>query len=93
MNANAFGQAKSSKETCSLHHFLYANFSKVGPLATLSEVFSPANMKEHFIWNLPGIAILPMGFVALLSNGPNPKIMLAIDFRGPFCTTFWTSKK
>jgi len=42
---------------------------------------------------LPGIVILPMGFATLLSNGPNPKIMLAIDFRGPFCATFWTSKK
>jgi len=37
--------------------------------------------------------MLLMGFAAMLSNGQNPEIMLAIDFRGPFCATFWTSKK
>jgi len=30
-----------------------------------------------------------MGFAAMLSNGLKPKIMLAIDFRGPFCATFY----
>jgi len=34
-----------------------------------------------------------MGFALVLSNEPKPEIMLAIDFRGPFYATFWTSKK
>jgi len=42
---------------------------------------------------LPGIAILLMGLVVLLSNGPNPKIMLAIDFRGPFLHYFLDKQK
>jgi len=29
-----------------------------------------------------------MGFAAVLSNGPQLKIMLAIDFRGPFVPLF-----
>jgi len=37
--------------------------------------------------------MLLMGFAAMTGNGLNPKIVLAIDFRGPFCATFWTSKK
>jgi len=37
---------------------------------------------------LPGIAMLPMGFVTFLRNGPNPKIVLAIDFQGPFLRYF-----
>jgi len=41
---------------------------------------------------LPGFALLPMGFAAMLSNGPKPEIMLAIDFRGPFCSTFGQAK-
>jgi len=42
---------------------------------------------------LYGIARLSMGFAAVFNNGPKPEIMLAIDFRGLFCATFWTSKK
>jgi len=34
-----------------------------------------------------------MGFAAVPGSGPNPEIMLAIDFRCRFCSTFWTSKK
>ena len=33
--------------------------------------------------------MLPMGLAVVLSNGPKPEIMLAIDFRGPFCSTFY----
>gem|GEM_PF-2050717 len=40
-----------------------------------------------------GTVLLPMGFAAVPSNGPNPKIASATDFRCLFCATFWTSKK
>jgi len=52
------------------------------------------NYRNHFLAILmPSSVMLSMGFAAVLSNGLNPEIMLAIDFRCPFCATFWTSKK
>jgi len=40
-----------------------------------------------------GIIILCKYLLVITPARAEPEIMLAIDFRGPFCSTFWTSKK
>jgi len=56
-------------------------------------VFSKPVSNNYIFESVAGVAIMLMGSVEVLSSGLKPKIMLAIDFRGPFCATFWTSKK
>jgi len=33
-----------------------------------------------------------MGFAAVFSNRNMPKVMMTIDFHGPYYATFWTNK-
>jgi len=59
----------------------------------LTPFFQRPVLSNYIIENVADFALLLMGFTDMLISGLNPEIMLAIDFRGPFCATFWTSKK